>query len=150
MPNQNYNSLEIDFLINYWSQGKDILGVTHFGDLVPETIWLGDDYAQLVQELTEQRIQFKLDKYQNNKDDEATQENIIRLKSLLKLQAEKEIIRKIRAIRTHLKNPNKDPLTSLESIFEAKVPATKKVIGALDPLKEYFNRGVFRRPGRRG
>ncbi len=151
MPKQNYNSLEIDFLINYWSLGKDILGVTHFGDLVPETIWLGEDYEKLVQELTEQRIQFKLNKYLNNKSDEAAKENIIRLKSILKLKAEKEIIRKIHAIKAHLQNPNNDPLTSLESIFEGgntTVQQVKKVIGVFDPIKEYFKMSRLRKSKR--
>jgi SpoVK/Ycf46/Vps4 family AAA+-type ATPase len=138
MPSQNYSSLEIDFLINYWLQNKDILGVTHFGDLVPETIWLGDDYAKLVQELTEQRITFKLNKYQSNISDEATKENIIRLKSMLRQMAEKEIIRKLRAIRNHLQNPHHDRLTSLDLIFQEKNVAVKKVIGVFDPLKEYL------------
>lgn len=143
MPKQNYNSLETDFLINYWSQGKDILGVSHFGDLVPETIWLGEDYEKLVQELTEQRIEFKLNKYQNNISDDIAKENIIRLKSLLRLKAEKEIVRKIQAIRTHLKNPNHDPLTSLEAIFEGKYQTAKKVIGVLDPIKDFFRQKRF-------
>ena len=145
MPKQNYNSLETDFLINYWSQGKDILGVTHFGDLVPETIWLGDDYEKLVLELIDQRISYKLDKYQNKISDESAKENIIRLKAILRGKAEKEIIRKIRAIRDHLQNPNNDPLTSLESIFQGKNKGVKKVIGVFDPIKDYFNFDRYRK-----
>ena len=147
MPKQNYISLETDFLINYWSQGKDILGVTHFGDLVPETIWLGEEYEKLVQELTEQRIQFKLNKYLNNISDDIAKESIIRLKSQLKLRAEKEIVRKIQAIRAHLKNPNHDPLTSLEAIFAGKYPTAQKVIGVLDPIKDFFSQKRFGKKG---
>lgn len=144
MPRQNYSSLENDFLINYWSQGKDILGVTHFGDLVPETIWLGEEYEKQVSELTEKRISFKLNKYQNNISDEDTKENIIRLKAILRNQAEKEIIRKIRAIRDHLSNPNHDPLTSLEAIFSGKSTGVKKVISVLDPLKDVLRIKKFK------
>ncbi|MGW8188612.1 MAG: AAA family ATPase, partial [Desulfobacterales bacterium] len=44
MPLPNYKDLEHEFLDNYWSQGKDILGVTHFGELVPEVLCLGPLY----------------------------------------------------------------------------------------------------------
>ena len=145
MPRQNYDSLEIDFLINYWSQGKDILGVTHFGDLVPETIWLGDDYEALVLELIDQRIKFKLNKYQNRISDDATKENIIRLKAILRNKAEKEIIRKLRALRDHIQHPNQDRFVSLDSIFQEKHKGVKKVIGVFDPLKEYLNLDRFKR-----
>jgi transitional endoplasmic reticulum ATPase len=38
MPLKNYKDLEREFLVNYWTQDKDVLGVSHFGDLVPEVI----------------------------------------------------------------------------------------------------------------
>ena len=137
MPRQNYKSLETEFLIGYWSQNKDILGVTHFGDLVPETIWLDEDYEQLVLELIELRIRYKIKKYQYNEQDDAAHETIIRLKSTLKQRAEKEIVRKIEAIKNYITNPDHDPLVSLESIFQEEervVKKVKKMFGALDPL----------------
>ncbi|MEJ2056562.1 MAG: AAA family ATPase [Desulfofustis sp.] len=144
MPRQNYKSLEIDFLIGYWSQNKDILEVTHFGELVPETIWLGEDYEKTLLELTDQRIRYKLKKYQNNEIDEAADENIIRLKSILKQQAEKEIVRKIEAIKHYLSNPDHDPLISLESIFTEE-PAlvsgqVKKALGLFDTITRRFKK----------
>ena len=148
MPKQNYKSLENEFLISYWSQSKDILGVTHFGDLVPETIWLGEDYEELVQELIDCRIKYKLKKYQNNESDEAAKENIIRLKSILKQKAEKEIIRKLDAIKDYLSNPDHDPLSSLESIFSEQptiVPKqVKKAFGFFDPITSRLKWGNSR------
>ncbi|MBT8332953.1 MAG: AAA family ATPase, partial [Deltaproteobacteria bacterium] len=117
MPGQNYKSLEKDFLVGYWSQNKDILGVTNFGDLVPETIWLGEAYEKNLLELIEQRIKYKVKKYQLNEIDEAGNENIIRLKAILRQQAEEEIIRKLGAVKDYLGNAERDPLSSLESIF---------------------------------
>lgn len=144
MPRQNYKSLEPDFLIGYWNQNKDILGVTHFGDLVPETIWLGEDYEALLLELIDQRIQYKLKKYQQNELDEKAEENISRLKSALKDQAEQDIIRKIEAMKSYLSNPDHDPLSSLESIFQEEygiVPQqVKKMFGVLDPLARRFRK----------
>ncbi len=140
MPRQNYSSLEDEFLINYWSQGKDILGVTHFGDLVPETIWLDKEYEQQVLELIDQRIRYKLDKYHNKIVDEEGKENIIRLKAILRNKAEQEIVRKIRAIRSFLRNPHRDPLTSLDLIYKKKEKVVKKVFSVFDPIRELMKK----------
>ncbi len=140
MPRQNYRDLEDDFLIDYWTRGKDILGVTHFGDLVPETIWLDKEYEEHVLELIEQRIRYKLDKYNNKIVDERAKETIIRLKAMLRNQAEQEIVRKIRAIRSFLRNPHRDPLTSLDLIFQKKEKVVKKVFSVLDPIRDLMKK----------
>jgi SpoVK/Ycf46/Vps4 family AAA+-type ATPase len=141
MPRQNYESLENDFLIGYWALDKDILGVTHFGDLVPETIWLGEDYEEKLLELIDLRIKYKLKKYQSSEIDEKGEEDIIRLKSLLRQQAEQEITRKLGAIKDYLTNPERDPLVSLESIFQqddSKVAriVKKKMFNIFEPLND--------------
>ena len=140
MPRQNYLSLESDFLINYWMQDKDILGVTHFGDLVPETIWLGDDYEKLLMELIDVRIRYKLKKFQSNEIDEKAKEQIIRLKAKLRQLAEQEMVRKLNAIRNYLSNPEQDPLTSLEAMFQQNEKVTVKVkkqmFNLFDPIQE--------------
>lgn len=142
MPSQNYKSLEKDFLIGYWNQNQDILGVTNFGDLVPETIWLGEAYEKNLLELIEQRIKYKVKKYQLNEIDEAGNENIIRLKSILRQQAEEEMIRKLGAIKDYLSNSERDPLSSLESIFMQEEKVVKKVkrkmFSFFDPINERF------------
>jgi len=142
MPSQNYKSLEKDFLVGYWSLNKDIHGVTNFGDLVPETIWLGEAYEKDLLELIEQRIKYKVKKYQLNEIDEAGNENIIRLKSILRQQAEEEMIRKLGAIKDYLSNAERDPLSSLESIFTQEEKVVKKVkrkmFSFFDPINERF------------
>ena len=149
MPRQNYKSLENEFLIGYWSQNKDILGVTHFGDLVPETIWLGEEYEDLLLELIDTRIQYKLKKYQHNEIDDKAKDSIIRLKSSLKQDAEKEIKRKLEAIKSYLSNPDHDPLLSLESIFKEEptmvTEQVKKVFGVLDPITRRFRKETVAR-----
>jgi ATP-dependent Lon protease len=67
MPLQNYKDLELEFLENYWTQDKDVLGVTHFGDLVPEVMYFGEDYEKKLLELIEMRIAYKIKKYRENK-----------------------------------------------------------------------------------
>ncbi len=140
MPRQNYKSLEMDFLLGYWNQNKDILAVTYFGDLVPETIWLGEEYEKTLLELIDLRIQYKLKKYQNNERDEAIKERIIRNRAVLRQQAEAEIIRKLCAIRNYITNPDNDPFTSIDVIFAQQGNGDRKVVkkmfGIFEPIVE--------------
>lgn len=138
MPRQNYKSLEDEFLIGYWSQNKDVLGVSYFGDLVPETIWLDAEYEQKLLELIDLRIQYKLKKYQNNERDEAAKEKIIRYKALLRQRAEEEIVRKLEAIRNYVTNPNNDPFSSLDRIFEEDKARVKRVFSLFEHLTSRF------------
>jgi hypothetical protein len=117
MPLQNYKDLKQEFLENYWSQGKDILGVTHFGDLVPEVMYLGGDYEMVLNELIDLRIRYKLNKYRDGLSEEETKEKILQSKEALKAQMEKEIISRLQAVRRYLRSPSRDPHLSQEEIF---------------------------------
>ena len=119
MPLQNYKDLEHDFLINYWTQGKDILGVTHFGDLIPEVLWLDAPSDDMVNRLIDMRIQYKMSKYQDNKASLKLQEEILEIKTQLKAKIEKVIIDRLKAIRKYLRSPVRDPHLSLDEIIHA-------------------------------
>jgi hypothetical protein len=131
MPLQNYKDLEPDFLMNYWSQDKDILGVTNFGDLVPEVIWLGSDYEKTLLELIGIRIEYKRNKYQGRKLDTAIKDQILARKKLLRVQAEQEINNRLEAIRFYLRNPVRDPHLSFEEIFKKKESKTSNMVHPL-------------------
>ncbi len=117
MPLQNYKDLEMDFLVNYWDQNKDILGVTSFGDLVPEVMWLNPEYERVLQELTSLRIDYKLKKYRGHTANDELKEQILKNKTILKEELEKKIVERLKAIRKYLRNPVSDPHLSLEEIF---------------------------------
>ncbi len=117
MPLQNYRDLETDYLLAYWEQGKDILGVTHFGDLVPEVLWLGEDYEEKLERLVETRIRYKLRKYRGEPPPRELKQEILELKAELRAAAEEELVRRIDAIRAYLQTPDRDPHLSLEEIF---------------------------------
>jgi uncharacterized protein YPO0396 len=119
MPLQNYEDLEHDFLINYWTQGKDILGVTHFGDLIPEVLWLDEPYENMVKNLIDMRIQYKMSKYKDRKASLELQEEILQIKAQLKNEMEKVIIDRLKAIRKYLRSPVRDPHLSLDEIIHA-------------------------------
>jgi hypothetical protein len=117
MPLQNYKDLEIDYLENYWLQDKDILGVTNFGDLVPEVLLLDEAHGDRVRQLIETRIQYKLAKCQRKRPDAALKEGILSLKVELRDAMEKEIVRRLQALRAYMRSPVRDPHISLEEIF---------------------------------
>ncbi len=137
MPLQNYKDLELEFLLNYWSQGKDILGVTHFGDLVPEVVWLGPDYENTLQELIRLRIDYKLNKYKNQAAPNAIKNEILRKKERLRSRVEEDISDRIDAIRFYLRNPVRDPHLSLEEIFRI---GDRRAREATSPFRTFLDR----------
>jgi hypothetical protein len=120
MPLQNYKDLEYEFLDNYWENNKDILGVTHFGELVPEVLYIGPNSEKIIQELISLRIDYKQRKYKGIKPPESQKENILKSKDILKIQMEKEIVGRLEALRRYLRSPTRDPHLSLEEIFRKK------------------------------
>ena len=142
MPLKNYVDLEKEFLVNYWNQDKDILGVTHFGDLVPEVICLDLDYEQVLQELIDLRIRYKLDKHQGQRPDEAIKEEILNKKEVLKIRAEKEIKSRLVSLRRYLRSPAKDPHLSLEEIFRHR---ESPLVRVANPVKRLFHKVRARR-----
>ena len=117
MPLQNYKDLEIDYLENYWRQNKDVMGVTHFGDLIPEVLWLGEAHDTRVNQLIETRIRYKLGKCQHHQPDADLKETILAIKTRLHEDMEKEIVRRLQALRAYMRSPVRDPHISLEEIF---------------------------------
>ncbi|MEW6261243.1 MAG: hypothetical protein AB1547_15215, partial [Thermodesulfobacteriota bacterium] len=148
MPLQNYKDLEIDYLVNYWEQNKDILGVTNFGDLVPEVVWLDAEYEAVLQELTGLRIQYKLQKYRGMSGDEALKEKILERKQVLKERVERQIVDRLEAIRSYLRNPVSDPHLSLEEIFLKSKPQRIPTLGGLmDIVRSGIRRFPWKRRG---
>ena len=138
MPLQNYKDLEMDFLENYWLQDKDVLGVTHFGDLVPEVMYFGEENEKILLELIDMRIEYKLRKYQGKPLNKNVKEEILAKKQLLKDRAEKEILSRLNALRKYLRSPARDPHISLEEIFRQRKRRTIKKL--FTPLVSYFSR----------
>jgi len=138
MPLQNYKDLEIEFLESYWSQGKDILGVTHFGDLVPEVLYFGQPHGTQLLNLIEKRIQYKLSKYKGGEVEEGLKEEILKTKQALRAVAEKEIVARLEALRKYLRDPARDPHLSLEEIFRKS--QKKRAKSLMAPLLSYFGR----------
>ena len=120
MPLQNYKDLDLDFLTEYWQQEKDILGVSHFGDLVPEVIWLGPAYEKMLLELISLRLEYKIKKYKGLQTDQTVKEKILKLKADLRNQAENDIVGRLEAIRQYLRSPASDPHLSMEEIFKKR------------------------------
>ena len=144
MPLQNYKDLEQEFLENYWSQDKDILGVTHFGDLVPEVIWLNSEYEKMLLELIDLRISYKISKYKGSKPSAEIKEKILKHKDHLRNQVERDLVARLSALRRYLRSPGKDPHLSMEEIFRRKKPLGA---GRIKPLFDYLKKQKSRWAG---
>ncbi len=118
MPLQNYYDLDKDFIYSFWSRGKDILGVTHFGDLVPEVIWLGPQYEERQNRLYQIRLEYKKGKHAGRKPDPEMKQRILDSREALRKTMEMEITKRLKSIHTYLQNPHRDPLLSVNEIFK--------------------------------
>ena len=126
------------------------MGVTHFGDLVPEVVCLDPEYEQVLQELISVRIRYKLDKYQGRGRDDAVKEQILRNKEILRARAEKEIKNRLSALRRYLRSPAKDPHLSLEEIYRRRESSLVQMTAPLKRLMETMRQRKLRsrrRPG---
>jgi hypothetical protein len=137
MPLPNYKDLEHEFLDSYWSQGKDILGVTHFGELVPEVLCLGPYYESILFDLIALRIDYKHFKYKGAKPPEALKAKILDNKRILKTRMEEELISRLEALRRYLRSPSSDPHLSLEEIFRKK---RSRRLEGFKPLLDYLKK----------
>jgi len=117
MPQKNYNDLEREYLESYWSQGKDILGVTHFGNLVPEVFCLGDRYKKVLSELIELRIQFKRQKTELKIPNDPMLQAINSKKAWLTECLNQRIIERLGAMKNYLSDPSRNTYLSLDEIF---------------------------------
>ena len=123
MPRKNYRDLD-EFLLNYWLRGKDIIGVTHFGDLVPEVPWLGEEYEAKVRRLTALRIEKKRKSRRIGNGAGRLTAEIAGLKSALKIEMEAEITRRLLVPRLVLADPRSNHHLSLAAVFEGDFKPT--------------------------
>jgi len=120
MPLKNYMDLDPEILAGYWAQDKDVLGVTHFGDLLPETVWLSPEYENRLLELIDLRIAYKLGKYKGDTLQPDMKQRILKIKEELKQELEAELRSRLVSLRHYLRNPTRDPHLSLREIYRNK------------------------------
>ena len=127
MPLKNYMDLEPEMLAGYWSQNKDVLGVTHFGELLPETVWLSPAYETRLQELIDLRIAYKLGKYKGDTLQPDIKQRILKIKESLRMELEAELRARLVALRHYLRSPARDPHLSLQEIYRHKPGRTSEI-----------------------
>lgn len=118
MPLQNYKDLDSEFLMGYWERDKDIIAVTHFGDLMPEVFYFDEENEQQREKLIDMRIKLKKEKYHDTEYTPDLKENIIQTKKIMRERAENEILKRIHALFMYLTDPDKKKFISHEKIFE--------------------------------
>ncbi|ACN14004.1 conserved hypothetical protein [Desulforapulum autotrophicum HRM2] len=118
MPLQNYKDLEPEFLMGYWELDKDIMGVTHFADLLAEVVSLGKDYDKKLEDHIRMGIRIKREDYQGAKRCPNLQRNIQERKTELRVIVEAVILDRINAIRNYLLDPVRDHYLSHDLILK--------------------------------
>ena len=131
MPLKNYMDLAPDLLAGYWNKDKDVLGVTHFGELIPEVVWLGSDYERRLLELIGLRISYKVGKYKGDTLQTDTKQRILHIKDELRTEVEKELRQRLIALRRYLRTPGSDPHLSLQEIFRSKPARTTELTDSI-------------------
>ena len=94
------------------------MGVTHFGDLVHEVLWLGEAYEEKVNRLIAMRVDQKRSQYQKRGTVGRLSGDVTALAAVMKQEVEAEIIRRLSALRRYLSDPRSDPHLSLAAILE--------------------------------
>jgi hypothetical protein len=140
MPLKNYMDLEQDLLVGYWSKDKDVLGVSHFGELIAEVVWLGPTYEKRLLELIDLRIQYKLNKYAGEPQLPDAKQRIIKIKEGLRQELEKELRSRLVALRRYLRSPVRDPHLSLQEIFRTKPGRPSELADSFMNMVKKFKR----------
>ncbi len=141
MPLKNYMDFSLDLLAGYWEQGKDVLGVTHFGELISEVVWLSPDYEKRLLELTDLRIAYKLAKYRGEQQQPGAKQRILKIKESLKSEVEKELHARLAAIRRYLHSPTRDPHLSLQEIYRPQSRRATAWVGSVFNMVKQLKRG---------
>jgi hypothetical protein len=140
MPLKNYMDLKPDLLAGYWSQDKDVLGVTHFGELIPEVVWLGPNYEQRLLELITLRIRYKIGKYKGDALQADIKQRILVLKEELKTDVEKELRSRLISLRRYLRSPGRDPHLSLQEIYRHRSGRASELADSILHMVRRFQR----------
>ncbi len=140
MPLKNYMDLEPELLAGYWARDKDVLGVTHFGELIAEVVWLSPDYEKRLLELIVLRIAYKLGKYKGDTLQPDTKQRILKIKEDLRLELERELRLRLEALRRYLRSPTRDPHLSLQEIYRSKPTRAGELAGSFMNMVKQFTR----------
>lgn len=126
VPNKNYHTITNDLHEAYWQEGKIVIPVGDYRDIIPEVLYFSREHDKKLQKLIKSRIEYNK-KAIFTPEDELKKEKrkINRLEKDIKTTAEFEIMRRLVAINNFYRDPKKDEFASLDSIFEEYDPIKK-------------------------
>jgi hypothetical protein len=125
MPQQNYQDMEVEVLEAYRIEGRDIRGVRSFSALVPEVFFFGDLQQRRLTEFLRLRLEKDLTDGLHDGPSRRRQE-LEKLESDLRHQAEEEIRRRVEAVHETVKR-GVAAYSSLEEIFhQPPIPVEKR------------------------
>ena len=119
VPKKNYHTIAPDLHKAYWDEGKLVIPVSDYKDIVPETLYFGQKHDKLLQRLISKQIEYNKKSFFIPEDELETEKNKIKnLKNILKKNSESEIIRRLVAINKFYEDDSRKEFASLEYIFK--------------------------------
>lgn len=121
VPKKNYDTIPLNQQESYWNEEKIIIPVGDYRDVIPETLYFGNESREALQRLIETRL--VRNKEMMIKDDEADPVLIGKINEIKKLEevlreiAELEIKRRLVSVYNFCIDPKRDEFSSLEAIF---------------------------------
>lgn len=126
VPKKNYHTIPTDLHEVYWSEGKIVIPVGDYREIIPEVLWFGKEHDKKLQTLINERIEYNKKSIYTSEDDlKKEKAELTKLEKALKGNAESEIMRRLEAVNDFYRDLEKDEFASLDSIFE-KYDSVKK------------------------
>lgn len=119
VPKKNYHTIAPDLHKAYWNEGKLVIPVSDYKDIVPETLYFGQKHDRLLQRLISKQIGYnKKSIFMDENDLKIEKNKIENLKCILKKNSESEIIRRLVAINKFYEDDKRKEFASLDYIFK--------------------------------
>ncbi len=119
VPKKNYHTIPTDVHESYWNEGKIVIPVGDYREIIPEVIFFGEEHDKVLKNLIAKRISY------NKKalfipEEELSKEKseIEELEQTLKTNAEEEIKSRLNAIHNFYKSSDRNEFLNLDAIFK--------------------------------
>lgn len=126
VPKKNYDAIPLDQQESYWNEGKIIIPVGDYREVIAEVLYFGKESMKILDKLIDSRIEYNKERIIKD-ESELTEkgDEIKRLEITLKEIAESEIKRRLIAIYNFCTDQKRDEFSSLEAIFTKYDPLKK-------------------------
>ncbi|MCF7835776.1 MAG: AAA family ATPase [Candidatus Marinimicrobia bacterium] len=119
VPKKNYSSISLEHQTGYWEDGKIIIPVEDYSDVIPEVLYVKkDNHPDLLKKLNLLRIEYnKKAIFIPEEELENEKNEIIILEKRIRWIVEKILIERLETLYNFCKDPEKNKYLSLSFVF---------------------------------